>query len=564
MATGTPPTGMRTGTQLPTGMKGPGGPAGAGSPMSKALAMWSGLGAAVKIGIVAAVVLLFGGGGFYLSYSAANKPVALYATALSPSDVTEITRRLNEVNVQYSLEGSRIMVAPSIRSRTVGMLLGYGLPHRSLQAPKAAEGMSPKSTEEKRADAVFALENELVDQIRQFEVVADAYVKLVPTDEDALPSERKPAKASVQLSLKPGAKPSKTQIEAILNLVAFSVPSLQPENVKITDRTGYVWNDGAKIAAAPGLGGGEEVFENENIAIKKAYERRFQDKIQAALNSILGQGNYTVAVDAEIDFTQSKIESTQVGEPGGSNSASSVKKTVTEKYTNEPKEGETKKAGSQQVGIPSGGDKSAATNYEKTNVEVKTETGRVTKTVIINPGSVKKVTTTVAVNGKRDETEKAKLAEIAAAAIGMDPARGDSVKVVDLAFVPQAVAEQDMAPPGYFEGGATRSKQPAAYSTGVIVAALAVPTLLVLGVLGVFLVKQRKVQADKTGIILAAGSGAASSDISDLLSDKVGRSTVVSQTTKVNNTEQLEKLAKEKPTKVAELLKSTWLSDRER
>jgi flagellar M-ring protein FliF len=459
------------------------------------------------------------------------------------------------------------MVSPTARTRTVGILLGYGLPHRALNGPKAAEGMSPKTTEEKRQDAIFALENDLVDQIRQFEVVADAYVKIVPSDEDALPSERKPAKASVQLALKPGANPNKTQIEAILNLVAFSVPGLQPENVKITDRLGHVWNDGLKIAAInSGSGAGEEAFENENLAIKKAYEKRFQDKIQMALNNVLGQNNYTVTVDADIDFTQTKIETTNVGEPGGDNKVIEGKEIDSESYNNQPKDKDAKaKPGNQQVGMPMGGDKDAGTSYAKSKTKVKIKYGQTVKTAIIAPGVVKKITTTIAVNGKRDEAEKAKLAEIAAGAIGLDASRGDQVKVVDLAFVPPttATAETDLAPPGYFEG-TNRPKQAAPVNTAYIIAAMAVPMVLALGVVGVFLLKQRKVQADKTGIILGSGPGANSSDISDLLSDKVGRSTVVSQTTKVNNTEQLEKLAKEKPTKVAELLKSTWLSDRER
>jgi flagellar biosynthesis/type III secretory pathway M-ring protein FliF/YscJ len=100
--------------------------------------------------------------------------------------------------------------------------------------------------------------------------------------------------------------------------------------------------------------------------------------------------------------------------------------------------------------------------------------------------------------------------------------------------------------------------------SGLMLMAMLVPTTILLSILTIFLLKQRRVQADRQGLVMTMGPGATTSDISDLLSDKIGRSTATTQTTRVNNTEQLEKLAKEKPTKVAELLKSTWLSDRER
>lgn len=557
MATGIQ-TGIRTGsTPLPTG-KGPGG-----GGIGKVLAGWSAMSTRAKVGIIAGALVLVIGLVVSVAMTSANKYVPLYATTLSPTDVQEIGRRLNENNIPYSIEGGKIMVHPSKRSSTIGMLLGFGLPHRALLSAKDEGGMTPKTSEEKRLLAVQNLENELIDQIRQFDVVADAYVKLVPTDEDALPSERKPAKANVFLALKPGARPNKIQIEAILNLVAYSVPGLQPENVKVTDRTGFVWNDGNKIAAAPGGSSGDDgSFENENLAIKKAYEKRYQDKIQTALNQVLGQSNYTVTVDADIDFTQTKVETTQVGEPGGNNSVVSVVKKDVEKYNNNPKEGsKPQKAGSTQVGMPVGGaDKGTDTNYEKVRYEQKVDTGKIQKTAIISPGVVKKVTASVMVNGKHEQPELAKIQTFVAAAVGLDASRGDSVTVNDYAFTAPATEAANL-PPDFGNRPAGNNQPMSPYLTLMV---MVVPTAILLGVLAVFLIKQRRVQAEKTGLILTATTGATTSDISDLLSDKIGRSTAASQTTKVNNTEQLEKLAKEKPTKVAELLKSTWLSDKER
>ncbi|MBM3464213.1 MAG: hypothetical protein FJX76_19125, partial [Armatimonadetes bacterium] len=476
MATGIQ-TGIRTGSApMPAG-KGPGG-----GGLGKVFASWTAMSTKMKVLVVVGLLALVGAGVIGMAVTQSNKHVPLYATNLSPADVTEITRRLNESGVAFTMEGSKIMVHPGIRTRTVGLLLGYGLPHRVLTSPSEAGGMTPKTEFEKRQASTAQLENDLVDQIRQFEIVADAYVKLVPLNEDALPGDQKDAKASVYLALKPGSRPNRTQIEAILNLVAFSVPGLQPENVKVTDRTGFVWNDGAKIAAAPGGGTGDDTFENENLAIKKAYEKRYQDKIQSALNTILGQDNYTVTVDADIDFTQTKVETTQVGEPGGNNSVVTVVKKDRETYKNQPGDGKPDKPGTSQVSMLGSSDKTSDTDYEKIKYEQKIETGKVVKTAIISPGVVKKVTTTVSVNGKKTDEEKTKLAQVAAAAIGLDTSRGDSVAVVDIPYNmnPSGAAAMANLPEGF---GNRPQRDGLQMNPTYVLAAMVVPTMLLLGVL---------------------------------------------------------------------------------
>ena len=90
--------------------------------------------------------------------------------------------------------------------------------------------------------------------------------------------------------------------------------------------------------------------------------------------------------------------------------------------------------------------------------------------------------------------------------------------------------------------------------------------LLVLLIAVIYMLRQKNVQTEQSRVLLNSGamsSTSTTSDISDLVSTKIGTSTLPTET-KVNTTDTLEKLAKEKPTKVAELLKSTWLADKER
>jgi hypothetical protein len=80
-----------------------------------------------------------------------------------------------------------------------------------------------------------------------------------------------------------------------------------------------------------------------------------------------------------------------------------------------------------------------------------------------------------------------------------------------------------------------------------------------LGLFSIYLLKQHRVQTDRSNVHLGPSGGSTSTDIADLLTDKSGKVTAVADT-QVNKSDALERLAKEKPTKVAELLKSTWLS----
>jgi flagellar M-ring protein FliF len=515
----------------------------------------------LTLGVVG--VLLVSGVGFAL-YTAANKPVSLYQTNLTPGDIQEVSQRLNALGISYKVEGTKIMVPPGDQSRIVGLMISYGLPHWSVSAgPADGGGFSPKTAEEKRLAATHELEATLIDELRQVEFVADARVNIVQADEDSL--ERKQAKATVMLKLKPGPLPKKEQIQSILNLVASSVPGLDPSNVKVTDTNARVWNDGSKIAAygSGASGGDDEVFSDEHIAIKKAYEKLYANKVKESLDKMLGAANYSVQVDADINFDQTKIETTQVGDPSGNGQVVSVVKKEEEKYNNTPKDGKKPGGASQQVALgPQSGDASSKTQYDKVRYEQKVDSSKVEKTAIIAPNVVKRLSVSLAVDQKLDDAKKASLASFVGGAMGIDTTRGDTVSVVDMAFDRSGAAAMPNGAVDPF--GTPAPERTRSGGSGLMLMAMLVPTTILLSILTIFLLKQRRVQADRQGLVMTMGPGATTSDISDLLSDKIGRSTATTQTTRVNNTEQLEKLAKEKPTKVAELLKSTWLSDRER
>ncbi|MDQ7822976.1 MAG: flagellar basal-body MS-ring/collar protein FliF [Candidatus Eremiobacteraeota bacterium] len=552
MATGIQ-TGLKTGSApLPTGAR-PGGPG--GSPLQKAMDILNKLTPQQKIiGIVAIVLIVVGVISFSV-YSKASAFVPLYETKLSPTDVKQITMKLTEMGIDYSVAegGVEILVPPGIRNKAKMQLASYGLPLRPLKTPEEG-GMTPKTAADKEYDRQMTLEADLTESIRQIEGVADSYVKIVKPNKDYFGDENKQTTAAVMVRLQPGARLTTSQIKGIVHLVAFSVEGLDPKNVKVVDTKGFILNENPTIA---GNDSDPAVMTSQQQDKKVAFEQTLQRKVQGLLDDTLGPNKAKVVVNATLDFSSSETETYKVGGPGNTSGVVKEKEKIdTELFTSSP--GDKATGGTQMAfkGTTGGGD---GANYKKVDKTVIYKADQVKKRTVTPPGRVERITASVMVDNLKPE-QVAKIQQVVKDAIGIDDARGDSVTVASLPFnhaIFDDIRQEMMARP------VAASKAPSPvnaaylpYITGGFMVLLLIPVL-------VYMLRQRSVQVEKSKLILATGPGATASDISDLISDKVGRSTAPPDT-KINTTEQLEKLAKEKPTKVAELLKSTWLAEKER
>jgi flagellar M-ring protein FliF len=579
MATGIQ-TGIRTGSApLPTG-KGP-APGGAGGGLGKIMKYFNSMNPKLRIALFAGLAILFIALISMMQVNKMNEAVPLFPTALTQSDVTEVSAKMTELGYHYTVQAGKIYVNPGQKSRIQMQLAYYGLPHRSIITPtnKPADsgGLQPQTDDEKRFMRQQMLEGELIEAIREVEGVADARVKLVLPEQRYFKDDQKPATAAVMLKLQPNARLSPQQIDGIVNLVAYAVPELAPENVAVMDTKGFRLNRTADVGLPGGASGASLPTTQQDM--KDAYERALQSKIQSVLDKALGPNKAYVTVNADLDFSQSKIKATKYG--GAGNTTGSVKsggQTEIEKFNTKPGEGGD---GAEQYSLPDDIDtdcesavmqlavpgditnsgKGTNAKYVKVKKAEKNLVDETTKETITAPGAIKRLTIGVMVNNLKPE-QKAEIAAFVKSAGGIDESRGDSITVSSLPFTePNIIRDmQDgwaSLPPGPrpAAGGMT----PGSWSWMIMI----FPTMILMGLLAVFLLKQRKVQTEKSRLITASAPGAMTSDISDLLSDKVGRSTTP-PATRVNTTEQLERLAKEKPTKVAEMLKSTWLAEKER
>jgi flagellar M-ring protein FliF len=149
-----------------------------------------------------------------------------------------------------------------------------------------------------------AVEGALSRTIRDVNGVVSASVTLaMPKDTDFLGDEPKPS-ASVMVRLMPGLQLSAAQVEGIAGLVAASVPGLARERVTIVDQTGKVLNTqpGDGLQAVP-----------QQLGVAHDIEQRYEDAVTQLLLPVLGQGNFRVAVDADVDFSRGKESSIRYG-----------------------------------------------------------------------------------------------------------------------------------------------------------------------------------------------------------------------------------------------------------
>ena len=192
-------------------------------------------------------LLVFGiAGGFLfciilISYFSTSKTKVLLYESLSPSDYSEISKKLDVSNYKWSGIGTHsIYVLTNERQKILTELAQDNL------LPVGVEGYEifdmsrwDETTFEKNIKLHRAIKGSLEKMLMTLDFIKKARVELAIPKQNYFLSEDEPAKASVVLELEPGIeKPLKKQVMGIKNLIYRAVPKLKRENITITDTEG--------------------------------------------------------------------------------------------------------------------------------------------------------------------------------------------------------------------------------------------------------------------------------------------------------------------------------------
>ena len=255
-------------------------------------------------------------------------------------------------------------------------------------------------------------QGELTRSIERINGIAKARVQIAEPERSVFADRDEAPTASVILILQPGYRIKTEQVKAIKNLVAYAVPRLTPERVFLTDQNGNSLTD--------------EVGRNSGDieSYKLNIENQTAKKVQTVLEKIVGRGNVSVQVSADIDFNSARatIES-YIPLDGKVEGVVTSQQTENEIYDN-PNASSSITINNEKKNL----------NYTKQKNLTNYSVSKEIKQVVYAPGSVKRMTVAVAVNKILTSQEKQELNELVVMASGLDANRGDAVTISSMQF----------------------------------------------------------------------------------------------------------------------------------
>ncbi|WP_319825071.1 flagellar basal-body MS-ring/collar protein FliF [Thalassovita sp.] len=396
--------------------------------MQQLLQVWSALNMRKQIMVGVATVAMFAAILGMSRLVAAPNMVLLYA-GLESAAAGEVVQALEQRGVAYQVRGGSIFVEDRNRDELRMTLASAGLPANGGSGYELLDNLTGFGTTSQMFNAAYwrAKEGELARTMLASPNITKARVHIANASSSPFQRELKPS-ASVSVVAAGGLTPAHAR--ALRYLVASAVAGLEPKDVVIIDSVGnLVSTDETTVPA---------------VADDRSTELR--ERVQRLLEARVGPGNAVVEVSVDT-VTESESIRQRTFDPASRVLVSSD----SEESTNDSRNnggGEVTVASN----IPSGdanGAENASSQTSQTRERVNYEVSETQREIIRAPGSVKRQTVAVLVNGVespgpdgattiqlRDDAELQALRELVASAVGYDESRGDVITIKSMIFQP--------------------------------------------------------------------------------------------------------------------------------
>lgn len=222
-------------------------------------------------------------------------------SGLAPEDAAGIVQKLKESGVEYRLpENGGSVLVPSARVAELRLsLAAAGLPKSGRIGFELFDKTNLGATEfTEHVNYGRALEGELERSVMALVEVEQARVHITFPKDSVFLDSQQPAKASVLVRLKSGARLAPQNVAAIDNLIASAVEGLSPDAVSVLDMNGNLLGR----PRAPGLLDGPEASE-ASLDYRHKIEADLLGKINSTLEPLLGADKFRAGVSVECDFT---------------------------------------------------------------------------------------------------------------------------------------------------------------------------------------------------------------------------------------------------------------------
>ena len=382
------------------------------------------------------------------------QPVLGDLSSYNPQDVSSI---LDQSGIQYRMDprtGALLVAAEDVYNARL-KLAAEGVTDKETMGYELLDQEQGLGTSQFMETISFrrGLEGELARTISSMRSVKSARVHLAIPERSVFVRDAREPTASVFLNVFAGRRVEQEQINAIVNLVAGSVPEMGRDNVTVVDQNGNL------------LTGREEDTERQQMQEQYEYtarvEERLTKRVASMISPIVGDSRFRAEVSADLDFSsveqaeelfnpeQQAVRSERElseqraagatgGIPGALSNQPPGEATVPEQAGGQGQVGEDGEAPAQPVDIR----RESTRNYE---------IDRTVSYIRQAQGDVKRLTVAVAVDDRRvvnpqtgevtyepwSEQELQRLNMLVRDAVGYSAARGDSVTVMNTAFAPE-------------------------------------------------------------------------------------------------------------------------------
>lgn len=379
-------------------------------------------------------VSLIGAGALAWGMLAPAPQRVLYAH-LDDGERASVVEALDKAHITYSIDTATgaltVDEANVYKARMVVAQTGsLSMPDTANDALDKLPMGASRALEDERLRA--AKERELMLSIKEIEGVESVRVHIAEGQKSVFVRDQIAPSASVMLRLASGRQLSQGQTQAIINLVAGSIPGLTPDSVKVVDQHGRLLTDRS------GQG-------DDRIDMQARLEEKLQGQITSLLTPMLGDGNFSSEIQIDLDMQQMtsaresydkqgvvRSETSQQSQQPTSAPAAGVPGVLsnTPPPITQPSPGAPQGTPAPSASpAPSATETSSARNYEL---------GREVAVINQGPGKIRRLSVAVALSSKAlakaRQADIDQIKQLVSAAVGADPARGDQVAVVVRSF----------------------------------------------------------------------------------------------------------------------------------
>lgn len=371
----------------------------------------------------------------------------------------EIVEILKKLNADYQLDAaSGAIKVPADKVYELRLkLASQGLPKEGGQGFEMMDKESSFGSSQLVETVRYqrALEGEIARSIMTIKGIKSARVHLAMPKESVFVRQPKKPSASVMVDLQPGFDLDPAQVEAVVHLVASSVPLLEPEQVTVVDQRGHHLNVKEE--------GDSLKLSSKQFDYKKQVENHLIERVENILSPVLGRDGMRTQAAADIDFTvtertqelynpdlpalrseqtkeeQNRQNGAPMGVPGALSNQPPPAGVAPELAggAQKPPAGQAAQAGAAPQ-EPSSASKSATRNYELDKTVSHTRLGssevrRLTVAVVVDNQRIAQADGSFSTQPYSDE-DLSRFASLVKEAVGYDAARGDRVTVTNAAF----------------------------------------------------------------------------------------------------------------------------------